>query len=322
MRRRAGNTSVYLDTRPREPTFVPRPNLQRTMKTTRWFSNPRFSGPGWTLTRDLHAHRFSYSSKRSSLGGAFTLIELLVVIAIIGILASMLLPVLSKAKEKANQTACRSNLKQLTLAFILYTDSNNDTFPGTASKGAYKPMKEDWIFWNTYDTRLQGTIFRDPQQSAIAPYISRFTTNLFRCPSDRDVLLRQQNQIKNPRSVNYYLYSYSLNSCVVGDQNHGISSLYDPDGVAKPLHFKSTQIRTAARKIMLVDESSRNSDGKLSINPDDGRWVPSTTTTFDDNSNQITRRHDGKGVISFPDGHVDAVKPDYGNRAVNYDPTS
>ncbi len=252
---------------------------------------------------------------------AFTLIELLVVIAIIAILASMLLPALGKAKEKGNQTVCRSNLKQLTLAFILYTDSNNETFPGAASKGSYEPMKEDWIFWNTHDTRLQGTMFRDPQKSAIAPYIAGFTTNLFRCPSDREVLIRQQNQIKNPNGVNYYLYSYSLNSCVVGSQNHGISSLYDPDGVAPPLHFKTSQIRTPSRKVMLVDESSRNSNGTLSVNPDDGRWVPSTSTTFDDNNNQITKRHTGMGDISFPDGHVDAVKPSYGNQSINYDPT-
>jgi prepilin-type N-terminal cleavage/methylation domain-containing protein/prepilin-type processing-associated H-X9-DG protein len=87
----------------------------------------------------------------------FTLIELLVVIAVIAILASLLLPTLGGAKQRASTVACMSNARQLGLAAQMFVNENDDSFPGSQHAG------QSWI-------------------ATLAPYSA---TNIYRCPKDR-----------------------------------------------------------------------------------------------------------------------------------------
>ena len=111
----------------------------------------------------------------------FTLIELLVVIAIIAILAAILFPVFSKAKEQARQTVCSSNMHQLALGFLMYTKEYDGYFPSAGNVNS--TYTTDWVSVNPSYIVVDGVNYiANVERGSLFPYVK--DKKVYRCPSD------------------------------------------------------------------------------------------------------------------------------------------
>jgi type II secretory pathway pseudopilin PulG len=203
------------------------------------------------------------------------LVELLVVIGIIALLIAILLPALGRAREASYRTKCLSNLHQIGLAMIMYTNANRGFFPAAASYGAQKV--EDFVWWqgaadttpshewanpdyvtNTRPIQPRGTTFQKyADQGALVPYMgNHFNAAVWTCPSDPVSMHKQYSASQGP-----YVYSYSMNyllSCMVNPNDGGMGSY---------MHrvARMASIRHSSDVIMMAEES------ETTIN--DGSWI-------------------------------------------------
>src|SRR5882724_10880910 len=144
---------------------------------------------------------------------AFTLVELLIVIAIIAILAAMLLPALSKAKQKTQLIQCMNNNKQLTLGWLMYADDNNSKLPpnmnGNGPSDTAKSWVNGWLDWNPGNT--DNTNLQFLANALLGPYVQR-QVKVYKCPADKYLCTEG-----NPAQQMDRVRSSSMNGYIEGD---------------------------------------------------------------------------------------------------------
>jgi prepilin-type processing-associated H-X9-DG protein/prepilin-type N-terminal cleavage/methylation domain-containing protein len=257
--------------------------------------------------RDLNLNRLAGRERARVVAGAFTLIELLVVIAIIAILAGLLLPALAKAKQKALKTQCLNDVKQISLGFLLYVDDYAGIMPADASRGAGWHT-EDWIYWNGQPF-ANGQIAREIRTAN--------STNIFRCPMDKDNSGRKDNQ-------STYYYSYSVNGQDSGSSTtSGMASSWNGTTGNGWLPYRFSSVVNPSAKIMLAEEPTKTTPDEEPVGWTadvivDGRWEPGTTVGASDT---ITVRHSGKGNIGFADGHSETEDALFAIQQSHIDPS-
>ena len=220
----------------------------------------------------------------------FTIIELLVVIAVIAILASLLLPALSRAKVKAQGIACLNNLRQLQLGWIMYVEDSNDTLVPNNPANYGGPDGKPFATWAQGDIRYgnpDGTnidYLTGQREGSLGPYVK--THAIFKCPTDHSQTSVGGKSYPRVRS-------YSMNVFM--------GTTVKVDGNVWTVFMKRSDLNRKIRPEFFVFMDVHE-DFLTYCNFDlsnDVLWNQQVWLDLP------AARHGGSGVLSFIDGHVE-----------------